>query len=286
MPDLAKQYDPAAAQARWYRFWELRGYFHSEPDPAKRPFCIVIPPPNVTGALHLGHALNNTLQDILIRQKRMQGFAALWMPGTDHAGIATQAVVERRLLQEEKLSRHQLGREGLVERIWQWKNDYEKRILGQLKEMGCSCDWQRTRFTLDPQCAQRGAAHVLQDVPRPAHLPRQAAGELGHDAANGRERRRGLSRDGQRPLLVLPLSGDRSPAGRAGARDHRHDAPETMLGDTAVAVHPEPAAALDKAEAELQSAAGSRVYEGEAGHSKADRRSARAVARCSPTCRR
>ena len=153
MSDLSKQYNPAAAQSRWYKFWESNGYFHSEPDPAKRPFCIVIPPPNVTGALHLGHALNNSLQDILIRQKRMQGYAALWMPGTDHAGIATQAVVERRLLQEEKLSRHQLGREGLVQRIWQWKNDYEKRILGQLKEMGCSCDWERTRFTLDPQCA-------------------------------------------------------------------------------------------------------------------------------------
>ena len=155
MSDLPKQYNPAAAQQRWYACWESKGFFHSEPNPAKKPYCIVIPPPNVTGALHLGHALNNTLQDILVRQKRMQGFEALWMPGTDHAGIATQAVVERRLLQEEKLSRHQLGREGLVARIWQWKNDYEKRILGQLKEMGCTCDWQRTRFTLDPQCAAR-----------------------------------------------------------------------------------------------------------------------------------
>ena len=108
----------------------------------------------MTGALHLGHALNNTLQDILIRQKRMQGFETLWMPGTDHAGIATQAVVERRLLSEEKLSRHELGRQGLVERIWQWKNDYEARIIGQLKQMGCSCDWQRTRFTLDEVCAR------------------------------------------------------------------------------------------------------------------------------------
>ncbi len=103
--------------------------------------------------MHLGHALNNTLQDILIRQKRMQGFETLWLPGTDHAGIATQAVVERRLLQEEKLSRHDLGRQGLVDRIWKWKDDYEARIIGQLKQMGCSCDWQRTRFTLDPVCA-------------------------------------------------------------------------------------------------------------------------------------
>jgi valyl-tRNA synthetase len=115
--ELPKQYDHAAAQARWYPFWEERGYFHSRPNPDRKPYTIVIPPPNVTGALHLGHALNNTLQDVLVRHKRMQGFETLWMPGTDHAGIATQAVVERRLLAEEKLTRHELGREGLVERI-------------------------------------------------------------------------------------------------------------------------------------------------------------------------
>ena len=155
--ELPKQYDHAAAQERWYPFWEERGYFHSEPNPARQPFTIMIPLPNVTGALHLGHALNNTLQDILIRQKRMQGFEALWMPGTDHAGIATQAVVERRLLQEEGLSRHELGRQGLVDRIWQWKDAYQARIIGQLKQMGCSCDWQRTRFTLDEVCAGRSA---------------------------------------------------------------------------------------------------------------------------------
>ena len=136
MLDLPKQYNPAVAQRRWYAFWESNGYFHSEPNKAKKPYTIVIPPPNVTGALHLGHALNNSLQDILIRWKRMQGFNALWMPGTDHAGIATQAVVERRLLEEEKLTRHDLGREKLVERIWTWKNEYEKRILGQLKRDG------------------------------------------------------------------------------------------------------------------------------------------------------
>ncbi len=121
---------------------------------AKPPYTIVIPPPNVTGALHLGHALNNTLQDILIRWRRMQGYDALWMPGTDHAGIATQAVVERRLLEEEKKTRHDLGREELVERIWAWKDQYESRILGQLRQMGCSCDWERTRFTLDAVCAR------------------------------------------------------------------------------------------------------------------------------------
>ena len=134
--ELPKQYDHTAAQDRWYRFWEEEGYFHSEPNPERKPYTIVIPPPNVTGALHLGHALNNTLQDILIRQKRMQGFETLWMPGTDHAGIATQAVVERRLLAEEKKTRHDLGREGLVARIWEWKKEYEARILGQLKADG------------------------------------------------------------------------------------------------------------------------------------------------------
>lgn len=152
--ELAKQYDPHEAQKQWLQFWEQRGYFHSRPDPNREMFSIVIPPPNVTGALHLGHALNNTLQDVLIRWRRMQGFNALWMPGTDHAGIATQAVVERRIRDEEGKTRHDLGREELVKRIWQWKDQYEKRILDQLRQLGASCDWARTRFTLDPICAR------------------------------------------------------------------------------------------------------------------------------------
>src|SRR5258708_2965395 len=151
--DLPKQYDPQEAQKKWLALWNEHGYFHSEPD-GRQPFCIVIPPPNVTGALHMGHALNNTLQDVLIRWRRMQGYNALYLPGTDHAGIATQAVVERRLREEEKKTRRDLGREELVRRIWQWKDQYEARILGQLRSLGCSCDWQRTRFTLDPICAR------------------------------------------------------------------------------------------------------------------------------------
>ena len=127
--DLPKQYDPRDAQDRFYALWLDKGYFHADPASERKPYCIVIPPPNVTGALHLGHALNNTLQDILIRWRRMLGDDVLWMPGTDHAGIATQAVVERRLLEEEKKTRHDLGREVLVERIWTWKDEYEKRIL-------------------------------------------------------------------------------------------------------------------------------------------------------------
>ena len=153
--ELPKQYDPRKAQQRWLAFWDERGYFHSRPDKGREPYCIVIPPPNVTGALHMGHALNDTLQDVLIRWRRMQGFNALWMPGTDHAGIATQAVVEKRMREEEGKSRRDLGREELVKRIWQWKDQYEARILNQLKQLGASCDWARTRFTLDPVCAAR-----------------------------------------------------------------------------------------------------------------------------------
>jgi len=156
---LASRYDPKEAQDRWYAFWEQKGYFHAEPDssrgasgPGSQPYTIVIPPPNVTGALHMGHALNNTLQDILVRWRRMQGYNTLWMPGTDHAGIATQAVVERRIREQEGLTRQQLGRDELVRRIWEWKDEYERRILNQLRKLGCSCDWARTRFTFDEGC--------------------------------------------------------------------------------------------------------------------------------------
>ncbi|MCH8805287.1 MAG: class I tRNA ligase family protein, partial [Planctomycetes bacterium] len=130
-------YDPQAVEPDILEFWEAGGYFNADPDPERKPYTIVIPPPNVTGALHLGHALNNTLQDILIRHKRMCRYNACWLPGSDHAGIATQAVVEKRLRQEEGLTRHELGREGLVERIWQWKEQYNRRIIDQLRKMGC-----------------------------------------------------------------------------------------------------------------------------------------------------
>ncbi len=160
--ELAKAYDPKEAQARCLDLWAKFNIGHAEPNSNPRHYSIVIPPPNVTGALHMGHALNNTLQDVLIRWRRMQGYNTEWMPGTDHAGIATQAVVEKRILAEEKKTRRDLGREELVKRIWQWKDQYEKRILGQLREIGCSCDWQRTRFTLDDgfheRCVKRSSA--------------------------------------------------------------------------------------------------------------------------------
>ncbi|UCG16852.1 MAG: class I tRNA ligase family protein, partial [Phycisphaerales bacterium] len=154
--ELEKVYSPEAVEAATYELWEKSGCFRAVPDqrPPQRRYVIMIPLPNVTGALHLGHAINNSLQDIMIRLHRMKGKNALWQPGTDHAGIATQAVVERRILEEEGLSRHELGRDKLVERIWQWKDQYETRILSQLKLLGCSCDWQRTRFTLDDVCSK------------------------------------------------------------------------------------------------------------------------------------
>ncbi len=232
---LDKQYDPHAAEACWLPYWAERGYFHSEPDSSRTPFTIVIPPPNVTGALHMGHALNNTLQDVLIRWRRMQGFNAEWMPGTDHAGIATQAVVERRIMAEEKKTRHELGREELVKRIWQWKDQYEARILNQLRRLGASADWERTRFTLDDTCAgavretffrmfrdgyiYRGQRLVNWDP----QLQTSVADDETYD-----ETIKGNFWTFHYPLVDNPEVSIRFSTTR----------PETMLGDTAVCVHP------------------------------------------------
>ncbi len=142
-------YNPGAIEKNWYEFWEKQGYFHEEVDKSKKPFSIVLPPPNVTGQLHMGHALDNTLQDILIRFKRMQGYNVLWMPGTDHAGIATQVKVEENLLKTEGKTRYDLGREEFVKRVWDWKKEYGSTIVKQIRSLGASCDWQRERFTLD-----------------------------------------------------------------------------------------------------------------------------------------
>src|SRR6266540_3046618 len=149
MAEIADRYDPSHAESRWYGEWEARGYFHASARSRKKPYSIVIPPPNVTGSLHMGHALNNTLQDILIRYKRMDGYNTLWLPGTDHAGIATQNVIERQLAAEGK-TKEDLGREAFVERVWKWKEESGRTIITQLKRLGASCDWQRERFTMDP----------------------------------------------------------------------------------------------------------------------------------------
>ncbi len=152
--NIAAQYDPSKVEDRLYKFWIDNKYFHAEPDPDKKPFTIVIPPPNVTGQLHMGHALDETLQDILIRYKRMQGYCALWVPGTDHAGIATQIKVEESLRVNEGLTRYDLGREKFLERVWDWKKTYGDRIINQLKKIGSSCDWDRERFTMDEGCSK------------------------------------------------------------------------------------------------------------------------------------
>lgn len=148
--ELPKIYDPKQVEDKIYNLWQESGFFNPDNLPGKRKktFAIVVPPPNVTGTLHMGHALNATVQDILIRWKRMQGFKTLWLPGTDHAGIATQNVVEKEL-RKEGISRFDLGREKFVERVWQWKEKYGNIILGQFKKLGSSMDWSRTRFTMD-----------------------------------------------------------------------------------------------------------------------------------------
>ena len=249
--DIPNRFD-FSISPKIYEYWESKGFFHSEPDPKREPFTIVIPPPNVTGALHLGHALNNTLQDVLIRYKRLKGFNTLWMPGTDHAGIATQAVVERRIFESEKKSRHDLGREELVKRIWDWKDQYETRILGQLKRLGSSCDWERTRFTLDDTCA-RAVRRTFYDLFAKQWIYKgkrlvnwdtflQTAvsdDEVFHETTDG-------SFWHFKYPVIDPQPGEPKFVTIATTR------PETMLGDTAVAVHPDPAKALDSIEAELK----------------------------------
>ena len=152
--ELPKVYEPQEVESRVYETWEKNGCFKGHRDPNRKPFTIVMPPPNVTGQLHMGHAMDSTLQDILIRFKRMQGFAALWVPGTDHAGIATQIKVEEELRNKEGLSRYDLGREKFLDRVWDWKHKYGGRIVAQQKKMGASCDWDRARFTMDEGCSK------------------------------------------------------------------------------------------------------------------------------------
>jgi valyl-tRNA synthetase len=231
---LDKVYDPKRIEKKWYAYWEQAGFFTARADGQKPPYCIVIPPPNVTGSLHMGHALNNTLQDILIRLKRMQGYDALWMPGTDHAGIATQNVVERMLAAESR-DRHALGREAFIARVWQWKETSGGVIIKQLKRLGCSCDWSRERFTMD-----EGLSRAVREVFVRLHeegliykgdyiinwCPRCQTAladlEVEHEP-----------KDGYLYYIKYPV------AGREGALTVATTRPETLLGDTAVAVNPE-----------------------------------------------
>jgi len=230
---MEKKYDPSKVEQKWYDFWESRGLFEADVNSAKEPFTIVIPPPNVTGVLHMGHALNNTIQDILIRSKRMRGFETLWVPGVDHAGIATQNVVERKLALEGK-SRHQVGRKALLEEVWAWKADRERTIINQLKRIGCACDWSRYRFTMD----RRLSAAVARVFVR---LYRKGLIYRGNYIINWCPRCQTALSDEEaehRPIsgrlyyIRYPFEEQEGHITVATTR------PETMLGDTAVAVNP------------------------------------------------
>ena len=235
MKELEKVYNPQEFEDKIYDFWLKGRYFHSEPDEQKEPFTIVIPPPNVTGQLHMGHALDETLQDILIRYKRMQGYNALWIPGTDHAGIATQIKVEEVLRKEEGITRHDLGREAFLERVWDWKKTYGDRIINQLKKLGSSCDWERERFTMDEGCS-KAVREVFVNLYEKGLIYKgnriinwcpHCATALS-DAEVVYEEQPGCFWH-----IRYPVKGSDESVVIATTR------PETLLGDTAVAVHPE-----------------------------------------------
>jgi valyl-tRNA synthetase len=182
---MAAKYNPVAVEAAWYEWWEKSGFFKpSRPESANK-FVIVIPPPNVTGSLHLGHALTNSVQDTLTRWRRMCGDDTLWVPGTDHAGIATQRVVESRLLRDEKKTRHDLGRDAFVARVWEWKQKYGSYICKQLRLLGSSLDWDREAFTMDANLSDRRDRVLRALLRRRPHLPRQPPRELVLRARDG-----------------------------------------------------------------------------------------------------
>lgn len=231
---LPSVYEPGQVERKWYKFWRERNYFAPSGDTNQPMFSIVMPPPNVTGSLHLGHALDNTLQDILTRWKRMQGYNVLWLPGTDHAGIATQAKVEEALAQEG-LSRHDLGREKFVERVWEWKHLYGNRITEQLSLLGSSCDWSRERFTMDEGCS-RAVREVFVDMYNKG-LIYQGDYIINwcpkcHTAISDIEVEH-EDTEGKLWYIRYPIEGSDEYLVVATTR------PETMLGDTGVAVHPE-----------------------------------------------
>lgn len=229
-------YDPKQVEEKWYKEWETKGYFHAEVKEGDPAFSIVIPPPNVTGQLHMGHALDNTLQDILVRWRRMQGYNTLWMPGTDHAGIATQIKVEENLKKEENLSRYDIGREKFIERVWEWKEQYGSRILNQLKRMGASCDWQRERFTMDDGCSkavrevfvslyEKGLIYQGSRITNWCVRCNTALSDIEVEHED---------QPGKLWHVRYPVVGEKDVYLTIATTR-----PETILGDTAVAVHPE-----------------------------------------------
>ena len=233
--ELPKTYEPKAVEDRIYKTWVEKGYFHTKIDKSKEPFTIVIPPPNVTGQLHMGHALDETFQDILIRTKRMQGYAALWVPGTDHAGIATQIKVEENLRKEKGLTRHDLGREKFLELVWDWKEKFGSRIINQIKKLGCSCDWERERFTMDEGCS-KAVREVFVNLYNKGLIYRGnriinwcpcCATALSDAEVEYAEQ------EGNFWHIKYPVKGEDRYVIIATTR------PETLFGDTAVAVNPE-----------------------------------------------
>ena len=240
--NLPKNYAPSEFEDRIYKAWRDNGYFTPERDPEKKPFTIVIPPPNVTGQLHMGHALDETMQDILIRYKRMQGFSALWVPGTDHAGIATQIKVEENLRKENGLTRYDLGREKFLEKVWEWKDKYHDRIVSQLAKLGSSCDWSRERFTMDEGCSKavkevfvnlynKGLIYrgnrIINWCPHCMTALSDAEVEYSEQNGNFWHIRYPFA-DGSGEVIIATTR------------------PETMLGDTAVAVNPDDERYKDK----------------------------------------
>ncbi|MDP6058253.1 MAG: class I tRNA ligase family protein, partial [Pirellulaceae bacterium] len=232
---LEKNYGPGVVEEKHYKAWEETGLFACGNAPNADPYTIVIPPPNVTGSLHMGHALNNTLQDILIRYKRKKGFDALWQPGTDHAGIATQMVVERQM-EKENLSRHDLGREKFIERVWDWKADSGGMITSQLRRLGASCDWSRERFTMDDGLSS-AVRKVFVDLYKQGLIYRDKRlvnwDPLVHTAISDLEVEQ-RETVGQMWYFKYPVEGEEGRYISVGTTR-----PETMLGDTAVAVHPD-----------------------------------------------
>src|SRR5579864_6368453 len=233
---LEKTFDPKSVEPRLYAAWEASGGFAPIDDPAAEPFSIVIPPPNITGSLHLGHALNNTLQDILTRFERMRGKAALWLPGTDHAGIATQMVVERQLAEAGNIGRREMGREAFVEKVWEWKATSGGTIVRQLRRLGASCDWSRERFTLD-----EGLSAAVRKVFVTLH--KQGLIYRAKRLVNWQPELQTAVSDlevvhvevaGHMWRIRYPIEGENDQFITVATTR-----PETMLGDTAVAVHPD-----------------------------------------------
>ncbi|HAG04982.1 MAG TPA: valine--tRNA ligase, partial [Lachnospiraceae bacterium] len=232
--EMPKTYDPKLAEDRIYKNWLDKKYFHAEVDKSKKPFTIVIPPPNITGQLHMGHALDNTMQDILIRWKRMQGYNALWVPGTDHASISTEVKIVKKMA-EEGLTKEDIGREKFLERAWEWKKEYGGTILNQLMKLGSSCDWDRERFTMD-EGLNNAVLTVFEKLYKKGYIYRGeklinwcpkcrttiSDAEVDH-----------VDKEGSFWHIKYPIKGTNEFLEFATTR------PETMLGDTAIAVHPD-----------------------------------------------